>query len=303
MAIGNTDPENTYSYGGVEKGQEDETMMLYSILDTGTSALNFSYHYYDDFISKIFEYVGGDDYVVQQGIVITRCYGNFPSLYFMFNDMWIEIKPNEYVKDISPAQDLTQCLLLIMSSSMPVHILGMPLFHDYYTIHEMDTGRIGFAPHIRSRKTRLQDAVMPTQTLKSNGNMKKRARTYAYIIITAISSTCAVVYTFAIYPAMKDADWTNGSIALLTFGFFFVTTIVLYVWIAPAVMRGLGGATMFMNKKEIEAATNIVRAVFISVSLFVFIALTKYWINKGKKKEVVDSHAHSLVILPETKQN
>jgi len=64
VAIGNTNPENTYAYGGVEKGEEEETMALYSILDTGTSALNFSYHFYDDFIAKIFEYVGGDDYVV-----------------------------------------------------------------------------------------------------------------------------------------------------------------------------------------------------------------------------------------------
>ena len=258
---------------------------MYTILDTGTSALNFSFHFFDDFISKIFEYVGGDDYIVQSGIVITRCYGNFPSIYFMFDDMWIEIKPNEYIKDISMAQDLSQCILLIMSSSMPVHILGMPLFHDYYTIHEMDTGRMGFAPHIKSRKKRLEDAVAPTQTLKSNGNKKKRARTYAYIIITAISSTCGMVYTFAIWPAMRDAEWAGGSIALLTLGFFFFTTVVLYVWIAPAVMRGLGGASMFMNKREIEAATNIVRAVFIAVSLFVFIALARYWIDKNKKKK------------------
>ena len=111
------------------------------------------------------------------------------------------------------------------------------------------------------------------------------------------------MYTFAIFPAMKNADWTSGSIALLTFGFFFLTTIVLYIWVAPAIMRGLGGASMFMNKREIESATNIIRAVFIAVSLFVFIALTKYWVNKGKRKEVVDSHAHSLIILPETKQN
>jgi len=95
-----------------------------------------------------------------------------------------------------------------------------------------------------------------------------------------------MVYTFAIWPAMKKAEWSNGSIALLTLGFFFTTTIVLYIWVAPAVIRALGAATMFMNKKEAEKLTNIVRAAFVAVSLFVFTALARYWIDKDKKTEV-----------------
>ena len=61
VAIGTTDPENTYGYGAVDKEIEG-AHKLYSILDTGSSAINFSYHYFDDFISKIFEYVGGDEW-------------------------------------------------------------------------------------------------------------------------------------------------------------------------------------------------------------------------------------------------
>ena len=63
VAVGNTDPSNAYGYENVSYNQEYENK-LYSIFDTGTSSINFSALYFDDFIEKIFDYVGGDDYRV-----------------------------------------------------------------------------------------------------------------------------------------------------------------------------------------------------------------------------------------------
>ena len=41
----------------------------------------------------------------------------------------------------------------------------MPLLMDYYTIHEMDKGRIGFAPHKKSQKPMLEIAENPPLNL------------------------------------------------------------------------------------------------------------------------------------------
>ena len=73
----------------------------------------------------------------------------------MFDYKWIEISAKDYVRDISEAQDLSTCLLMIVASQMPFHIIGLPLFQDYYTVHDMDTGRMGFAPHKESRKAKV----------------------------------------------------------------------------------------------------------------------------------------------------
>ena len=113
VAVGST--RNAFGYSSVSYNQEQNNE-LYTIFDTGTSSINFSALYFDHFIEEIFEYVGGDDYEVIQGYVVSKCYGNFPSLFFMFDYKWIEVKPNEYVKDISERQDLSQCLLMVVAS-------------------------------------------------------------------------------------------------------------------------------------------------------------------------------------------
>lgn len=115
VAVGSTNTNNAYGYDSVSYNQESNNQ-LYTIFDTGTAAINFSALYFDEFIERIFAYVGGDDYEVVQGYVVSKCYGNFPSLFFMFDGLWIEIKPNEYVKDISDMQDLSQCLLMVVAS-------------------------------------------------------------------------------------------------------------------------------------------------------------------------------------------
>lgn len=115
VAVGSTHQSNAFGYESVSYNQEANNQ-LYTIFDTGTASINFSALYFDDLIEKIFEYVGGDDYEIVQGYVVTKCYGNFPSLFFMFDLQWIEVKPNEYVKDISDAQDLSQCLLMVVAS-------------------------------------------------------------------------------------------------------------------------------------------------------------------------------------------
>ena len=42
----------------------------------------------------------------------TRCY-EFPPLYFMFDNKWIMVSPDDYVIDISTSQDRSLCILMI----------------------------------------------------------------------------------------------------------------------------------------------------------------------------------------------
>ena len=139
---------------------------MYSIIDTGSSALILSSYFFKDIIKKIYKYVGDDEYVIRTGYVFTRCYDNFPNLYFMFDGHWIEIRPEEYVWDTSRAQDRSQCVLLMSSIEGPMNILGMPLFHGYYTIHDMEEGRLGYVPHHNSQKGPLEPGLRPIKLLK-----------------------------------------------------------------------------------------------------------------------------------------
>ena len=153
VAIGTLDFINTYAYETLDAYPEYVVdNKLYSILDTGSSAINFSSLYFEDYIAKIYEYIGTTAYDYTDGIVTSQCFSNFPDLWFLFSNKWIRVASKDYVVDVSANQDNSICQLLIIPSATPLHILGMPLFIDYYTVHDMDEGTIGFVPHSVSSK-------------------------------------------------------------------------------------------------------------------------------------------------------
>ena len=90
--------------------------------------------YYEDLIIKMMEKVASVDWSFQDGLVFTPCDANYPNLYFMFKTKWLEVNPKDYL--FSVTEDQTMCIFFIMPVNLPMNILGMPLYVDYYTIHD-----------------------------------------------------------------------------------------------------------------------------------------------------------------------
>ena len=44
-----------------------------------------------------------------------------------------------------------------------MNVLGMPIFIDYYTIHDPEKGTIGWAPHTKSSKSAVKSGDLPPQ--------------------------------------------------------------------------------------------------------------------------------------------
>jgi len=78
---------------------------VYSIIDTSSPTISIASSYFDKYIESIFKEVRGKDYQIEQGQVLTRCDYEYPNLYFMFGDYWVEVRPDEYVLDVSEGKD------------------------------------------------------------------------------------------------------------------------------------------------------------------------------------------------------
>ena len=52
-------------------------------------------------MGQIYSTMSGDEYELANGYVVTKCYDDFPSLHFLFDDKWLTVDPSEYVVDIS----------------------------------------------------------------------------------------------------------------------------------------------------------------------------------------------------------
>jgi hypothetical protein len=159
MAFYDTSMENSYGY--------DQGSMVYSIIDTGSSGILLSSDYFDKVIKQIFAKVDNTKFTIKDSIVYSECISNsvMPSLFFMFNELWVEIKSEDYLVDVSPEKDGSICSLLIYKNPQPFHVFGTPFLQGYYTIHDADNSKIGFAPNTLSNKSKLQSGTLPVQFL------------------------------------------------------------------------------------------------------------------------------------------
>jgi len=72
---------------------------IYSIIDTGSTALVISKLYYESLIRNLFEEAGIDDWQYTQGVVLTRCWYDLPSIFFQIDGYWAEARAEDYMYD------------------------------------------------------------------------------------------------------------------------------------------------------------------------------------------------------------
>ena len=75
---------------------------------------------------------GIEDYDIKDGQVFSRCDVEFPELQFIFSGYDIPLREEDYVQDISADGSRSNCRLRLVSLNAPFHIVGTPLFMDYY---------------------------------------------------------------------------------------------------------------------------------------------------------------------------
>ena len=96
-----------------------------------------------------------NEHELAQGYVMSKCYNDFPMLHFLFDQRWISVHQTDYVIDVSEAKDRSLCVLLLSPGNHPFIVMGMPVYMNYYAVHEDSYDRIGFAPLVNSPKVDL----------------------------------------------------------------------------------------------------------------------------------------------------
>ena len=115
--------------------------------------------YYGSLINKIFEKLPNVSWEYASDFrVITECDVEYPNLFFMFENHWIEVSAENYVYH---EQDDLLCTFLIMPVDLPTNMFGMPMFMDYYTVFDQKQDSIGWAPYYGSGKARLTRVDLP----------------------------------------------------------------------------------------------------------------------------------------------
>ena len=118
-------------------------------------------------MTELYSKIKDAEYELASGYVMTKCYDDFPKLHFLFGGKWISIAADEYVVDISDRQDRSICVLLLTEGEQSFFIMGLPIYMNYYTIHDDSNNRLGFVPHKTSRKGMLPKGHKPKRIFES----------------------------------------------------------------------------------------------------------------------------------------
>lgn len=73
---------------------------VYTIFQTGSPFIQVPTKYFDLILAKIMARAFNPFYRITDGKVYTNCEG-FKPLFFMFDNYWIKIDPQEYLQDVS----------------------------------------------------------------------------------------------------------------------------------------------------------------------------------------------------------
>lgn len=159
VAFGDFTVNNTYKYKGGE---------VYSIMDSGTSALLLTSDFFIAIVQHYMARAGITGYKILFGKVFLSCYSpdDLPSLYFQFSGYWIEIHPRDLFIDVSQSQNGGLCMMLIQKNSYPFNLFGAPMLRGYYTTHDPVKSIISFVPTPNSPKLPLPSGPIPEQELE-----------------------------------------------------------------------------------------------------------------------------------------
>jgi len=215
---------------------------VYTIIDSSQPNMILSQKYFDAYVNKIFDNVkGGKDFLIENGNVLSRCHGDgkdkyiYPNLYFMIGDFWVEVKPEDYVLDVTFERNETECIVAIYKNNEDFNIFGFPILKDYHTFFDMEEGRIGWKLSTGSTKT-LMDATLPSSSL-STGQALIVYQVVIWFALACLAAGAALAWHFALYPILEK-QWPNNSfyVLALSTAYFFVVAIFLAYALRPLLM-------------------------------------------------------------------
>ena len=246
---------------------------VYSIIDTSYPTIAIANEYFDTYIDAIFSKTRGRNYQVEQGQVLVQCDYQFPNLYFMIGDYWLEVRPEEYVLDVSEGNDASLCIFAISQNTESFNILGGPVLQDYYSIFNLEDGTIGVAPHTVSQKEVLADATLPKQKLSSAKNVMI-ARVVTWVIVVLFAGGLGCVWWFVFYPWLQEKFPDNAAAVVgISTAYFFVMVLFLVYVIRPifiaimAVSPIHGGLATAQNHK----LENIGTVIYLAVAGWIYL--------------------------------
>jgi len=135
----------------------------------------------------------GVEYVETNGVFYANCAFEMKDLWIMLDKNWIQIRGQDLLTDISPAQDNTLCIINFVPSVDDFWVFGNTIYKDFYVYHNPETGVLGWVPTAQRFKSPLIKAAIPDASLEPSYDLQQAylklgimAGIWAFTVATAM---------------------------------------------------------------------------------------------------------------------
>lgn len=117
-----------------------------------------------DVIGRLFQ---GQRYVEFSGFYLFSCNNKeeFPNLYFLIDNYWLELTASDYVIEFGMSGGESICFLGITGQDNDYALFGDVFMRGYYSVHDIDNSRVGFAPYQGSYKSKIKAGTDPNKEM------------------------------------------------------------------------------------------------------------------------------------------
>lgn len=114
--------------------------------------------------------------------------------------------------------------------------MGLPLYQNYYVVHDDDTNKIGFAPAKNTLIT-VESGTRPTRVLESTDPADPRVSIWSWIISAALvfAFTCCWVQLFFDATSRRNGKVDGGSFCCAATVFVIAFAAIVYYWVQPLI--------------------------------------------------------------------
>ena len=183
--------------------------------------------WFQPFLKQLFEVSGVTEYEIVDGYTYASCNKNYPSIYFLVNGVWLEVPDADYVREVESGR---VCRLNIRAIDAPFHILGLPIFYDYYVTHnygEGSAGSMSFGLHRHSIKSEPVKGTRPEKVLLiSKATMGEEEAEALALRISIV--VCVVLIAVLVYLLIRlNNDSTRSRESVLWIGILGIAGVAI----------------------------------------------------------------------------
>jgi len=161
---------------------------------------------------------------------------------------------------------------------------------DYYTVFNMETGQIGFAPHSTSAKENLHEAELPDKAIGSAKTVIV-AEWSAWVIILVLGGGTFWAFYYYLFPFLKDKYSNNQYYYVGLSTVFWLGIFLLFVFgLKPLFKKAITGASYrhgvaVTNENETQELFNVATFIYFAISFWIFIVISRSIQTKKEVKE------------------